>query len=201
MASERFQLNRLELERDAKAAPALKRIHEILSAPCPFNLIKEGEGLIQTVSEVNNTLVSARRAEAIAAMDRQAAEIGRELDAVQAGPDLRVACLQPLQDLRDQVEGEQSLAHIAQAQAGAENALDNAISRIEAELKARKPAPVPPGKVEPPKPVLKSRCVIKAAEVANKPYLETTEDVAAFITDLRQRLDAAIARNERIQIR
>jgi len=198
-ASDRFQLNRLELERDSKAAPALKRIHDILNAPCPYNLVKEGDGLIQTVSEVNDALVSARRAEALATIDAQSAEIAKELDAVQADAGLKTACLQPVQDLRRQVEREQSLAHIAQAQTEAVNALDAAISRIEAALKAK--APAQPGKTEPPAPVVKARCVIKPAEIVNKSYLETPDDVEAFIKNLRQRLEAAIARNERIQIR
>jgi hypothetical protein len=48
---------------------------------------------------------------------------------------------------------------------------------------------------------VKARCVIKPAEIVNKTYLESREDVEAFIKDLRQRLEAAIAKNERIQIR
>ncbi|MDA1277766.1 MAG: BREX system P-loop protein BrxC [Verrucomicrobia bacterium] len=199
-ASERFQLNRLELERDPKAAPALKRIHEILHAPCPYNLIKDGDGLIQTVSGVNDALVSARRAEALATIDTQTAEIGRELVAVKADASLKTACLQPVQDMRKQVEREQSLAHIAQAQAEAVNALDTAISRIETALKAKTP-PIQPGKAEPPAPVVKSRCVIKPADFVNKTYLETPEDVEAFIKDLRLRLETALKNNERIQIR
>ena len=200
-ASDRFQLNRLELERDPKAAPALKRIHDILNAPSPYSLIKEGDGLIQTVSEVNDALVSARRTEALATIDVQSSEIAKELDAVQADAGLKTACLQPVQDLRKQVEHEQSLAHIAQAQAEAVNALDAAISRIEAALKAKAPPPAQPGKTEPLAPVVKARCVIKPAEIVNKSYLETPDDVEAFIKDLRQRLEAAIANNQRIQIR
>jgi len=200
-ASERFQLNRLELERDTHAAPALKRIHDILSAPCPYNLIKEGDGLIQTVSGVNDALVSARRAEALKVTDEQIVQIGRELEVVKADAGLKAACLQPVQDLRTQVEREQSLAHIAQAQAETVNALDTAISRIEAALKAKTPPLAQPGKTDPPAPVVKSRCIIKPADFVNKPYLETSDDVKAFIEDLRQRLEAAIAKNERIQIR
>ena len=78
--------------------------------------------------------------------------------------------------------------------------LDAAISHIEAALKAKTPT-VNSGQGESSAPVIKSRCVIKPAEVATKPYLETAEDVEAFIAELRQRLDAAIAKNERIQIR
>ena len=58
-ACERFQLNRLELERDAQAGPALKRMQEILAAPSPYGLIKEAEGLITTVGTVNTALVPA----------------------------------------------------------------------------------------------------------------------------------------------
>ena len=43
-AFERFQLNRLELEKEAQAGPALTRMQEILAAPSPYSLIKEAEG-------------------------------------------------------------------------------------------------------------------------------------------------------------
>jgi hypothetical protein len=49
-ACARFQLNRLDLERDDKACPALQRMDEILFAPSPYGLIKETEGLISTVA-------------------------------------------------------------------------------------------------------------------------------------------------------
>ncbi len=198
-ASERFQLNRLELEREPKAATALKRIHEILIAPCPYNLIKEGEGLIQTVSGVNDVLVLNRRNAALQTIDCQTTEIGKELETVKADIDLKTSCLHPLQILRQQVENEQSLAHIAQAQAEAMNALDTAVGRIEAALKAKTPPPTQPG--IPSAPVVKPRCVIKPTDCINKSYIETPEDVETFLKELRQRLDAAIARNERIQIR
>ncbi len=200
-ASERFQLNRLELERDSKAAPALRRIQDILKAPRPYNLVKEGDGLIRTVTEVNDAMVAARRDEALKVIDAQVAEIGRELGAINAEAGLKADCLQPVQTLRTQVEREQSLAHIAQAQAEAVHALDAAISRIEAALKAKTPPSAQPGKTEAPAPAVKPRCVIKPADCINKSYLETPEDVDAFLKELRQRLEAAIARQERIQIR
>jgi hypothetical protein len=153
----------------------------VLKAKNPASAVR-----LARLSGVNDTLVSARRAEALATIDAQTAEIAKELDA-----GLKAACLQPVQDLRRQVEHEQSLAHIAQAQAEAVNALDAAISQIEAALKVK--APAQPGKTEPPAPVVKARCVIKPAEIVNKSYLETPDDVEAFIKDLRQRLEAAIA--------
>src|SRR3984957_5262995 len=60
-----FQLNRLELERDAQAGPALKRMQEILSAPNPYGLVKEADALINTVNAVNLSLLKALRTQAI----------------------------------------------------------------------------------------------------------------------------------------
>ena len=50
-ASSRFKLNQMELERDDSAGPALRRMSEILSAPNPYGLLKEAEGLIRTVAK------------------------------------------------------------------------------------------------------------------------------------------------------
>ena len=70
-AYDRFTRNRLELDRDEQASSALRRMHEILTAPAPYGLIKEANGLIHTVSEVNDKLVSDRRAAALAAVEAQ----------------------------------------------------------------------------------------------------------------------------------
>ena len=42
-----FQLNRLELQKDAEAGAALTRMQEILSAPRPYGLIKEADSPYQ----------------------------------------------------------------------------------------------------------------------------------------------------------
>ena len=59
-ALSRFKLNQMELERDDSAGSALRRMGEILAAPSPYELVKEAEGLIRTVSEVNEKLLSER---------------------------------------------------------------------------------------------------------------------------------------------
>ena len=53
-SSEKFMLNRHELEADDQAGPGLRRMQEILGAKSPYGLIKEVEGLIATVETVNN---------------------------------------------------------------------------------------------------------------------------------------------------
>jgi hypothetical protein len=108
-ARERFQLNRLELDRDAQAGPALKRMQEILSAPCPYGLVKEAEGLTGTVGTVNSALLTERRQQAVQKIDGHYATMTKDMASVNADPTLRAACLKPLETLRQQVVQEESL--------------------------------------------------------------------------------------------
>ena len=54
---------------------------------------------------------------------------------------------------------------------------------------------------ETPAIAIKKHRVIEPAKLAHSGYLETAEDVERFLDDLRRALEAAIANNERIQIR
>lgn len=204
-AFDRFQLNRMELDRDAQAAPAVQKMQEILQAASPYAIIKDAEGLIATVEGINTALVAKRRSEALAKIDQSIAEITKELAAAQVDA-LRPACLGPLETLRKQVERQQSVAHITQAEQEAIQAADAAMAKIEEAVKKKQaePQPQPGGGTpppEPPKPVVKPRCVVKPAELVTGSYLETSDDVTKFIDQLRQRLEQAIDSGQRIQIR
>ncbi len=203
-ACDRFQLNRMELDQDAKAAPAIRRMQEILQAASPYGIIKEADGLIATVEAVNTALVSGRRSEALAKIDQNIAEITKELEAVQATT-LQSACLGPLETLRKQVERQESVAHITQAEQAAIQAVDAAMSKIEeaANKKQAEPQPQPRGGAPAtvPVPVVKPRCVIKPADLITVTYLETNDEVNAFLAELKTKLEAAIASGQRIQIR
>jgi hypothetical protein len=48
---------------------------------------------------------------------------------------------------------------------------------------------------------VKKQRIVKPADLAKTTYLETTADVDAFLLALRKALEAAIAQNERIEIR
>ncbi|MFN7137878.1 MAG: BREX system P-loop protein BrxC [Limisphaerales bacterium] len=200
-AVEKFQLNRLELERDQKAASALKRMQEILSAPSPYGLIKEADGLISTVSAVNSLLVTQRRGEVLKGVDSRIGELRQELETIKADTDLRCHCLQPLETLRKQVESTESIAHIAQAEHEAMRIFDDAIKTIEVALQKPTPSKPTSDPSPDPKPAVKPRRVIRPADLSIKGYLETAEDVNAFIETLRKEMEAAVANNERIEIR
>ena len=192
-AYEQFQRNRLELERDEQAAPALGRMHDILTAPSPYGLIKDADGLIDTVGAVNTSLVSARREQALEKMSSHLATLTQNLEAAKADAAVQTACSGPLEALRQRVETEESLAHIVQIEGEALNAFDAANQRLEDFVKsvAERDASVS----------YKKQRVIEPAKLAAAAYLETMDEVESFLDALRQELENAIQQNERIQIR
>lgn len=196
-AHQKFQLNRLELERNEQAALALRRMDEILNAPAPYEMIHEAEGLIRTVSEVNTALINLRRDEVVATIDRHIAEVTKELEAIQEDGTLRSACLGPLERLHKQVGQVESIAHLTQAEQEAVQAFDTVMAEIEKFISQREK---PPDGGD-PKQTIKPRCIIKASELVGMTYLETQEEIEKFLTELRQRLQEAIASGQRIQIR
>jgi hypothetical protein len=195
-ANARFELNALELQRDEKAAAALKRIKEILTSKSPYGVIKEADGLIQTVEAVNKTLVQRRRDEALKTVGQRQTDLRRELDGVKADDDLRAQCLKPLEALQQQVAQQESLAHISQAEQEAVRAFDEALSKIS----AWQAAAAKQGETD-NKPAAKPLRVIKPAELATQSYLETDADIEAFLEALGKALKAAISEHNRIQIR
>jgi hypothetical protein len=126
-----FQLNRLELEKDAQAGPALKRMQEILSARSPYGLIKEADALINTANALNSSLLTGRRTQAVAKIDAHIATLNKDIAAAQGEAGLRAACIKPLEALKEQVQKEESLAHITQAESEAVKQFDAAVGRIE----------------------------------------------------------------------
>lgn len=200
-AYDRLQLNRLELERDTQAGRDLARMREILSAPNPYGLIKEVEGLIATVETVNTVLVNERRQRAAAQIDKHISILQQDIVTAQGDASLQAACLRPLEALGRQVEEEESLAHIAQAETEALREFDNATLRIQEYLAdyAKRPDATPTEKGN--GPVVKTQRIIEPAKLAQAAYIETLDEVNAFLDTLRRELEHAIEQNERIQIR
>lgn len=197
-AAERFALNRLELEQDEQAAPALRRIQEILAAAQPYALIKEAEKLISTVDSVNQKLIGQRQAEALGQIDQKLEQLRKDVETAGGDDSLRSACLPPLEQLRSNVESQKSLAHITQAEQEAIRLYDAAEARIQ-EFADKARAADGDGGTE--TVTVKKRRVIRPAELAGTTYLESPEDVEAFVEKLRKALEEAVAQNERIEIR
>ena len=200
-----FQLNRRDLEKDPQAGPSLNRMQDILSARSPYTLIKEADGLINSVSAVNSLLLSGRRGQAVAKIEGQITSLSEDLAAAKGDAVLRTACLGPLEGLREQVQKEESLAHITQAEAEAVKALDLAVERIQEFLRKweeqEKPKDGGSGTMPPSHPVVRRQRVVTPAHIMKTTYLETADDVRDFLDALRQELEQALANDERIQIR
>ena len=199
-ASEKYGLNRLELEKDAEAGPALKRMHEILAAASPYGLIKEAVGLITTVGTANTALVAARRQQVAGKIDGHIATLKGDIDSAKGDAGLRSACLGPLEALKARVQSEESLAHITQAESEALGEFDAATRRIE-EFARRKVQPPEPDDTKPKPPALKTKRVVKPSELVQTQYLETKSQVDGFLDKLRMELEQAIDKGERVEIR
>ena len=197
MASGRFRLNQMELERDDSAGSALRRMGEILAAPSPYELVKEAEGLIRTVSEMNEELLSERRVQVLATIAEQTASVRTEVSTAGGDESLKTTCLTPLENLARKVATHDSLAHIGQAESEAVRLKDEALTQVEQYL-ARK---AEESKAEQNKPVVKLRRVVSPVKLVKSSYLESQDDVDAFLDDLRKELTDALAKNERIEIR
>ena len=196
-ASSKFELNQIELERNEPAGSALRRMNEILSAPSPYGLINEAEGLISTVREVNEELLSVRRAQVLATINQRAADVGAEISTARGDESLKTMCLIPLENLAKQVSAQDSLAHIGQAESESVRLKDEALTMVEQYL-ARN---AEEGKTEQDKPVVKPRRIVSPVNLVKSPYLESQADVDAFLDDLRKELIDALTNNERIEIR
>ena len=197
-AYERFGLNRLELERDEKACADLARMNDILTAPSPYKLVREAEGLISTVESINAAILTQRRDEALTHINDLHSQVCKEVETASGDDRLRTSCLAPLESLRSSVQTQQSVAHIAQAVQEAERALDVALGKIDEFLTDEQER----NKIgKKPAVVVKPRKEIRPSTLVNSTYLETQEDINGFLDALRRELEAALAREERIQIR
>ena len=184
-----FKLNRQELEKDVNAKKALVRMDEILSAKHPYAMIKEINDLIEKVKVVNDAAVEKRRESSIKTVDGQIDKVKEALDLFNADYDLRNKALKPLQDIKKQIQEEDSIPAMSYLVESAEEALEDALELIETSKKKKD------DKI-PTKPVK----YVQPAKVSTKNYLETETDVDEFLEALKKELKSALLENVRIRI-
>ncbi|MCK4303758.1 MAG: BREX system P-loop protein BrxC [Candidatus Eisenbacteria sp.] len=197
-AVEELSQNRLQIEAHEEAGPALARMEEILAASQPYNLLHEVAGLTHTARSVNDQLVSEARGPAVAEIQGLLDAITEELNKVSADDALRKTATGELTKLLGTASQVTSIAHIAQARQTAEAAFDLVLTAIE---KAQIPPSPKPDDPTQPKPKVKRRRVVEAKKLWSSGFIETPEDVEAFLTKLRAELEAALEANERVQIK
>ena len=204
MAVEELSQNSLQLETHDEAGPALKRMREILAATRPYALLRDAADLTHTARSVNDQLVADARGPAVVEIQGLLDGIKGELDKVSADDALRKAAPAELASLLDSAANDTSIAHISQARQTAEDAYDRSLTAIE-RAQAQPPSvtgegddPVPPAPV---KPKVKKRRIVEAKALWSGGFIESTDDMEAFLKKIRTELEAALEADERVQIK
>ena len=198
---ELLRQNRLQLESHAEAGPAFARMEEILGTERPYGLLQEVAALTHTAKTINDQLVADTRGPAVAEIQGFIDGVAEELDKMSADDNLHKLATTELTKLVATASQAASIAHIAQARQTAEAAFDRALTAIE---KAQVPQPKPGGEdgpPEPPHPKIKKRRVVEARSLWSGGFIETPDDIDAFLDKLRKELEAALAADERVQIK
>ena len=197
-AVEALSQNRLQLEADGEAGPALARMEVILATPRPYNLLAEVAGLIHTARQVNDRLVADAKGPAVVDIQGLLDRVVEELAKVSADAALRSLATDELAKLVATANEASSIAHIAQARQTADAAFGRALDAIE---KAQTTIIVDVIDDKPLKVVVKKRRVVETRNLWSGGFIETPDDVNAFLDALRTELEAALAANERVQLK
>ena len=194
-AVEELAQNRLQLEADQTAGPALARMEEILAAPRPYGMLHEAASLTHTARSVNDRMISDARNQADAEIQGLIDGVKAELDKAAANAALRQSATDELARLLAAATQATSIAHIAQARQAADAAFDRALTAIESHSQPKPDDPTAP------QPPVKKRRVVEAKSFCVAGFIETREDAESFLSKLRAELEAALEADERVQIK
>jgi hypothetical protein len=196
-----FTDNREALDKVPQAAAALTELTQIRDNAKPYGMVNRIEPLLATITSVNEQLAQEKRGRALLSIDEKIAEVQAKLLAVGASPDVSNNALRLLQDLKARIASQTSIAQILYLQGQGGDAMDEAITLIEATIAVKSPHVTGPGSTTKPTQTgspnvsptpVKTTKVIRAAELSSKTYLETEADVDAYISKLKDELMAAV---------
>jgi hypothetical protein len=186
---ERFNLNKQIIMKNSDAKNALLRMQEILSATCPYSMLREVAGLIIVVSKVNDKFLLDSRSQALTKIDAYIQQVESYLNEINADNDLRSQSVDYLGQIRKNIESEASIPVISHLLSEAERNLTEVIESIDEKTK--------PQTKNPPKKIIE----IKASAYVRKAYIETEADAEDFTKRLKEGLIKAVENNERVRIK
>ena len=182
-AKARFDINRFGLEKNEAASAALVRMKEILEAPAPYAIIKDAETLIQVVGNVNGELLSKEREDLCEYIDTLVDGFRKEAESRKCNAEITAASVQILENFKGKASQEHSIANIRYLREDAKSESD----RLTTAIPAVGPAP-------------RETVTVKPASFSKKTYLETEDDVGAFVNAVDQELRQAIKDGKRVRI-
>ncbi len=253
-----FGKNKQLLERDKKAVAALTELNLIQSAEAPYGMLQKVSGLIATVSQVNDALITEKRDHAVERVELKIAQLQQEIEqSGMATPELSNQLLRPLQLVKGDIQSQRSIPQIfmlqvdtadecvkdthellnkaiereqvkrqeaakkaalaaaASTAAQVEKAANNnkfresaggaydatnsdSCSDTDATQEQTKPEPAPLVK---PKPIVEVSVSDVVSAAGTGVYIETSEHVEQFVAELKRKLEAAIANDNRIRLK
>ncbi|MGA1871687.1 MAG: BREX system P-loop protein BrxC [bacterium] len=185
-----FESNRIELEKNPDAKGALQRMSHILSAPHPYELLKEANDLIASVQDANDALIKKESELAIKEVDEKIGGISHLLAENTTQDDVKQSILKPFQEIKEKIQAECRIPHIAYIVKEVKEMYENTLEEIAESSK-------PPTTPDQPKKQVKT---IKPASLTQKTYFDTEDDVETYIRKLRNELMEAIKHSMRIRI-
>jgi len=190
-AMDRFKPNQYALEKDETAGQALQRMARILSAPSPYGMLKDVNDLVAQVETINEALVKEKQETAVQEIDNKIHQISALLKDHNADPDFSNQSLYPLQEIKKKIQAEYSIPQIVTYSVNdAQELFEETLESID---EAINPPKDPDQK---PKPIK----TIKPANLKQKAYLDTVEDVETFVNKVKDTLLEAVKNNIRIRI-
>lgn len=211
-----FKVNRLAIEKDSQAKQALDELEAIFAMPAPYGKLNRIKPLIEQVEQVNQAQIKLKRDHAIKRLDERLERVQKQLDEVHANADLSNRCLLPLQQAKQRILQSESIHEIGSLQNEAADQEDSATDKINqyiAQVQAAQSKPKPE-RVEPianQQQVAESpptqRIQVKPIRIFNvddyapSDYIETEQDLEAYLQTLKQQMQTVLKAGERIRIK
>lgn len=112
-ALRQFDKNKSALEADASAKAALVELQTIEAAESPYGMLHKVAGLINTVETVNDSIVTQRRTQALTVLEEKITQLVAEIaKSGVATPELSNKLLRPLQQVKEDLNDDSSIAGI-----------------------------------------------------------------------------------------
>ncbi|MBD3180774.1 hypothetical protein GF312_00680 [Candidatus Poribacteria bacterium] len=188
-AKARFSINKSMLDKNPDAQTALTRMNEILEAPEPYSIIKEGDDLINTVDKINSDLLKKKREKLSKYIGALTKELRSKGESLECDEEIIKSSQKSLVGFKEKASDEGSISNIQYFK----NEANKAFKR---ELKRMADSQDKPGA----ETKVKEMKVVKPAALNKKVFLETEADVDDFVNVVENELKQAIKDGKRIMI-
>ncbi|WP_194436055.1 BREX system P-loop protein BrxC [Vibrio fluminensis] len=226
-----FAPNRAYLEKDDVAKSALDKLNAIYHSPRPYREIRDIQPLIENIAAIDSNFIAQQRDVVSQKLLAHVTSVKTLLDDANAPAELSNKALMPFQDAIKRIEKEQNVAQIRNQLSEAEDWFADAEEQVNRFLIEQAAAKTPatgtgtatatdsnpaPGTgnaavvdavkvISPIMPAVKPTQAVDAVAVyrstSKSAYMESLDDVEAYVAALRERLTTLVESNHRVRIK